>query len=48
MWVWRGGRWGRKENLRFQPVHDTVLTAGFRMFHCLLLVLAFFLFFSLQ
>lgn len=43
-----GGPWERKENLRFQPVHDAVLTAGFRMFYCLLLMLAFFLFFSLQ
>lgn len=27
-----GGTVGKEENLRFQPVHDAVLTAGFRMF----------------
>ena len=38
----RGWVGERKGNLRSQQVHDTVLTAGFRMFYCLLLVLAFF------
>ena len=31
----------RKEKLRSQPVHDTVLTAGFGVFYCLLFLMAF-------